>query len=130
MSPEALTTARAALTGSSASWLVAHGFTFVCTERVYPPPPKPHLTWWGWASTKSAAVALAELAKAFPGSFTDAKSLSVSFTAGGASRPTMVAGFTEPKTVAGQSVSAEGLPMCKEPLPKGTNTFLNLSELP
>jgi hypothetical protein len=39
----------ASVMASDAPTLRALGGTFLCEQRVYPPPPSPHLTAWGWA---------------------------------------------------------------------------------
>lgn len=128
--PEALADARAKLAGESARWLLEQRSTFLCTERVYPPPPSPHLTWWGWASPSPAAEVFAALTRAFPSASADTKTLTLSFTPAGASRPTMVVSVADVVKVAGVVAYPEGMPVCKEPLPAGAKAFVNVSELP
>lgn len=127
---ESIQVARTQLTGEAAPWLASHGFGHVCTERVYPPPPSPHLTWWGWASPRPASEVFADLKRAFPDASADAKTSTLELTPPGSSRPVIVAGVAEISVVGGAVVSPEGLPVCKEPLPPGTKSFVNVSEMP
>ena len=122
--------AKAALGGETAKWLKDEKFTYVCTERVYLPPPNPHLTWWGWASPESPTEVFGKLKRAFPGGSSDGKSFTLFFTPRGATRPEVVVAVAEIAHVGGVDVASEGVPICKDPLPTGTRSFVNVSELP
>lgn len=128
-STDGVEAAEAQLTGENATWLKGHGFQRLCTERVYPPPPNPHLTWWGWTSTQTPDAVFDSLTLAFPTATADKKTHTLRFTAAGASSPTIVASVADAQTLARQAAgSPDSIPTCKEALPPAAKSFINLSQ--
>jgi hypothetical protein len=59
------------LTGREAPLLKELGGTYLCDERIYPAPPSPHLSAWGWAFTDEPEALAAKLAPRLVGAERD-----------------------------------------------------------
>ena len=102
--------------------LQALGASFQCEERVYLEPPRPHITWWGWASPKPPAQLFEELSARLPAAGREGNTML---------RLAAKEGENADVTVSVGDASVRGsVPRCSEAAPEGTKSLVVVALLP